>query len=119
MGALYQLTEPGSRGGSEVARAMMDAERDRVHWDPGNSAIEITTGHRNIAIGGLSDAVSFESETDDGETSRALWLTPNQALVLMRMVRYIIERVKIRPESKATLEDLLPTLEHIWPGQAE
>lgn len=96
---------------------MSDGERDRLHFDPGAGAIEITTGGRNVTIAGLADAVAFESETADGEPARALWLTPNQATVLSKMTRYIIDNVRIRPESKQTLQDLLPDLEALWPAQ--
>src|SRR5436189_871591 len=95
----------------------MSDERDRVHYDPGAGAIELTTGHRSVTVAGLADVVVFESETADGEAARALWLTPNEASVLSKMTRYIVDNVRIRPESKQTLQDLLPALERVWPEQ--
>lgn len=94
----------------------MEQDRDRVHWDPGAGSIEVTTGGRSIQIAGLADEVVFEAETDDGDTTRAFWLTPEQAAVMIKMVRYITTRVKITPESKETLEQVLPGLEGVWPG---
>lgn len=98
---------------------MADGERDRVLFDPGAGQIEITTGGRSVAVAGIADQVTFEAETPDGEMARALWLTQNQATVLTRMTRYIIEKVRIRAESKQTLEELLPDLEALWPGAVE
>jgi len=98
---------------------MSEDERDRVQWDPGAGTIEITTGGRNVQVGGLADAVLFLAEADDGEVTRALWLNAEQGDILTKMVRYIVDNVKIRPRSKEVLADLLPTLEALFPERGE
>jgi hypothetical protein len=65
-----------------------------------------------VTVDGIVGEVVFERiMPPDGDSALALWLDQQQADVLSKMIRYILEKVTIRPESQQTLRDILPLVE--------
>jgi hypothetical protein len=87
----------------------------RLVYDPdGGSVMVQTTGPASgpaVTVDGLVGDVVFERSTAEGEIALALWLESGQADVLTKMIRYILDKVRITEESKQTLADILPQVE--------
>lgn len=91
----------------------MDDEAPRLIYNPDDGSVELRLGGRTITIDGIDAEVAFERMTPDGEAAAPLWLAQGEADVLRKMIRYILDRVRITEESKATLAELLPRVEAI------
>lgn len=83
----------------------------RVIHNPDDGSLEVRLAGPVLTLEGLSSGVEFERMTADGEAALALWLDPAEAAVLAKMIRYILESVKITEGSKNTLEAVLPRVE--------
>ncbi len=91
----------------------MTEDGARLVFNPLDGSLETRISGTGITIDGLSAELIFERMTDDGESALALWLEPREALVLGKMIGYILEKVRITEESKETLEALLPRVESL------
>lgn len=83
----------------------------RVVYNPDDGSVMVHTSGPAVTVDGLVGEVAFERMTPEGEVAYPLWLDPPQADVLAKMIRYILEKVPIRVESKQLLSDMLPQVE--------
>lgn len=91
----------------------MDEEAPRLVYNPDDGSVELRFGGRSVTVDGLDAEVVFERMTPEGDAAAPLWLAQGEADVLRKMIRYILDRVRITEESKATLAELLPRVEAI------
>lgn len=91
----------------------MDETSPRLVYSPEDGQVIVQTGGPAVTVDGFSDELTFERISPDGESTLALWLDASQADVLAKMVRYVVEKVQIRPESKEQLTNLLPQIEEL------
>jgi len=85
----------------------------RLVYNPDDGSVMLNLGGPAVTVDGIESEVTFERITPTGETSLALWLEAGQADVLAKMIRHILETIKIRPESQQALSDLLPLVEAV------
>ena len=91
----------------------MEDSSPRLVYNPDDGSVMLQTTGPAVTVDGLEGEVTFERITPEGDSALALWLDPAQADVLGKMIRYILEKVTIRPESKQTLADILPQVESL------
>ena len=96
----------------------MDDEAPRLVYNPDDGSLELRLGGRSITVDGLDAEIVFERMTPEGEAAAPLWLAPEEADVLRKMIGYILERVRITEGSKATLAALLPRVQAIADADA-
>lgn len=89
----------------------MEDTSPRLVYNPDDGSVVLQLGGPAVTVDGLVGDLTFERMTPEGESALALWLDAGQADVLTKMIRYIVEKVRITPESKQTLTDLLPQVE--------
>ena len=89
----------------------MEDSSPRLVYNPDDGSVMLHTSGPAVTVDGIVGEVGFERMNPDGELSLALWLDKAQADVLAKMIRYILEKVPIRPESQQALRDVLPQVE--------
>jgi hypothetical protein len=80
----------------------------RLVYNPDDGSVMLQTSGPAVTVDGLDGELIFERITPEGDSALALWLDPAQADVLVKMIGYIIEKVRITEESKQKLADILP-----------
>jgi hypothetical protein len=83
----------------------------RLVYNPDDGSVMIETAGPAVTVDGLTAELAFERNTPEGERELALWLDQPQADVLVKMIRYILDKVRITEESKQRLSDILPQIE--------
>jgi hypothetical protein len=83
----------------------------RLVYNPDDGSVMPQTSGPAVTVDGIEGEVGFERITPEGESALALWLEAGQADVLTKMIRHILEKVPIRPESQQVLRDILPLVE--------
>jgi hypothetical protein len=82
--------------------------------DADDGAVRVELPHGEVAtIEGLSPGVPVERGAQ-----RALFLDPGEAKTLGKMIDYILQKVKITPESEQALRAVRPRLDELF-GDAE
>ena len=89
----------------------MEDSSPRLVYNPDDGSVMLQTNGPAVTVDGLEAEVTFERITPEGESTLALWLDPAQADVLAKMIKYILEKVRITEESKQRLADILPQVE--------
>ena len=89
----------------------MDDTSPRLVYNPDDGSVMLHTTGPAVTVDGIVGEVGFERITPEGESALALWLDQPQADVLAKMIRHILEKVPIRPESQQLLRDILPQVE--------
>jgi hypothetical protein len=92
----------------------MAAELPRVMLNPEDGSLYIQTGGPTVTVEGIRADVLLERMLPSGDSAAALWVSHAEADVLVKMVRHILDRVPIRPESRDLLQELLPRLESLY-----
>ena len=87
---------------------MNHEERVSVLFDRYVGALSITMGQRQITVDSLPAETEFLLSGDSDVDMRALWLTPEELDFLIKMLRYVLEKVKISSEAKEALAGVLP-----------
>lgn len=86
-------------------------DRVSVLFDRYVGALSITIGQRQITVDSLPENTEFvlsgEAETD----MRPLWLHEDELSFLVKMIRYVLEKVKISSEAALALNEVLPRAE--------
>jgi len=81
--------------------------------DADDGAVRVELPHGEVAtIEGLSPGMPVERGTQ-----RALFLDPDEARTLGKMIDYILQKVKITPESEQALRAIRPRLDEVF-GEA-
>jgi hypothetical protein len=83
----------------------------RLVYNPDDGSVMLHTSGPAVTVDGIVGEVAFERMTTEGDSALALWLDGPQADVLAKMIRHILEKVPIRPESQQLLRDILPRVE--------
>ncbi len=91
----------------------MEGDGPKVVYNPEDGSVELRTGGPGVTVEGISAEVVFERMTPEGNSAAALWLEPHELDVLGKMIRYIVEKVKITEQSRETLQGLLPRVEEL------
>ena len=89
----------------------MEGDGPRLVYNPDDGSVELRVGGPAITVEGIAGEVVFERMTPEGNSAIALWIEPEELIVLGKMIGYILERVKITEASRQTLQDLLPRVE--------
>ena len=97
----------------------MDDEAPRLVYNPDDGSIELRLGGRSVTVDGIDAELVFERMTPEGDAAAPLWLAPEEADVLRKMIGYILEKVRITESSKATLAALLPRVQAIAEADAD
>jgi len=81
-----------------------------IQIDADDGAVRIELPHGETAtIEGLLAGAPVERGTE-----RALFLQPEEAETLGKMIDYILEKVRIKPESEAALRAIRPKLDGLF-----
>jgi hypothetical protein len=80
-----------------------------LDYDPTSGTIMLVTDHGTLSYDGCGPDLEFCRQVDNGMAT-AFWLDPNEAGVLLKMVRYCLKLEKLSPTSRAVLEALDPRL---------
>ena len=91
----------------------MEGDGPRLVYNPDDGSVELRAGGPGITVDGLTSEVQFERMTEAGNSALALWVEPEEAVVLGKMIRYILDKVKITEASRATLQALLPRVDEL------
>jgi hypothetical protein len=86
-------------------------EKVTVLFDRYVGALSITMGQRQITVDSLPAETEFLLSGEAEADLRALWLAPEEIDFLAKMVRHVVERMKISPEAKEALSAVLPRVE--------
>ena len=89
----------------------MEDTSPRVVFNPDDGSVMLHTSGPAVTIDGIEGDIGFERMTAEGDSALALWLDAQQTDVLAKMIRYILEKVRITEESKQKLADILPQVE--------
>lgn len=89
----------------------MEDASPRVVHNPDDGSVMVHTSGPAVTVDGIEGEIYFERMTAEGELALALWLDPAQSDVLGKMIRYILEKVRITEESKQRLTDILSQVE--------
>jgi hypothetical protein len=83
----------------------------RLVYNPDDGSVMLQTTGPAVTVDGIVGEIGFERITPEGASALALWLDGPQADVLAKMIRHILDKVPIRPESQQLLRDILPQVE--------
>ncbi|MCS6800553.1 MAG: hypothetical protein RMM58_07030 [Chloroflexota bacterium] len=90
---------------------MNHEERVSVLFDRYVGALSITMGSRQITVDSLPANTEFLLSGDSEEDLRALWLSSEELDYLIKMIRHILDRMKISEGAREALSRLLPRAE--------
>jgi hypothetical protein len=89
----------------------MDRAPISIRFDVATGALSIETGGPTITVEDLGALAGVTRVDEDDEERVALFVTIAEADVLLKMVNYIIDKVKVTEGSRAALEAVKPRLE--------
>lgn len=89
----------------------MEGDGPRLVYNPEDGSVELRVGGPGITVDGIEGELQLERMTPSGNAAAALWLEPEEAVVLGKMIRYILERVRITEGSQTALEAVLPRVD--------
>ncbi len=84
-----------------------------ISYDPQRRSLKVRLDDKSVLIEGLADEPTFRRQVRGREQEHPLWLTPDQAGVLVKMTEYILEKVKISDRSRLVLEAILPEVRRL------
>lgn len=87
-----------------------------LRFDVATGTLAIETGGPSVSIEDLGPLAVVSRTDEDDEERQALFVSPGEADVLLKMIAYILEKVKITEGSRAALEAIKPRLEHLRDG---
>jgi hypothetical protein len=94
----------------------MERSPVNLRFDVATGTLAIETGGPNISIEELGPLAVVSRTDDDDEERMALFISPGEVDVLLKMVGYILDKVKITEGSRAALEAVKPRLESLRDG---
>ncbi|MGI8912241.1 MAG: hypothetical protein ACR2JY_00375 [Chloroflexota bacterium] len=87
-----------------------------LRFDVATGTLAIETGGPSISIEDLGPLAVVTRTDDDDEERLALFVSPSEADVLLKMVVYILDKVKVTEGSRIALEAVKPRLESLRDG---
>jgi hypothetical protein len=91
----------------------VEGDGARLLYSPEDGSLELRLGGPSVTVDGIAGELAFERIASDGVGAVPLWLAPADAIVLGKMIRYILERVKITEPSREALERVLPRVDEL------
>ncbi len=88
------------------------ADESVVTYDPHNQWLLITMGDRSVQLEPVK-GIRLQRGDPEEPDAYGLWLDAPQADVLVKMIGYILEKVRISEASQAALRGLLPEVRQI------
>jgi hypothetical protein len=85
-------------------------EKVSVRFDRFIGTLSLELGARQITIDDLPNDTRFLFSGETDQDQHALWVTLDEADVLVKMVNHIIEKVRVSEHAKETLTELLPRI---------
>ena len=86
-----------------------------VRYDPSTGTLSIETGGPSVTVENVGGTGAF-TRVDDDEERTALFLSETEIDVLLKMVSYILDKVKITEGSRMALQSIKPRLEELRGG---
>ena len=91
----------------------MDDEAQVAHYDPVAGVLRVRlSGGEEVRLAGLHD-LSFRRSPPGEAATVPLWLSPQQADVLGKMIAHILANVRISATSRQVLEELRQPVEDV------
>ena len=87
-----------------------------LRFDVATGTLAIETGGPSISVEELGRLAVVTRTDEDDEERLALFVSQAEADVLLKMVSYILEKVKVTEGSRAALEAVKPRLESLRDG---
>ncbi|HEV7213811.1 MAG TPA: hypothetical protein VGP33_01705 [Chloroflexota bacterium] len=87
-----------------------------LRFDVATGTLAIETGGPSISVEELGRLAAVTRTDEDDEERVALFVSPSEADVLLKMVAYILDKVKVTEGSRAALEAVKPRLESLRDG---
>jgi hypothetical protein len=87
-----------------------------LRFDVATGTLAIETGGPSISVEELGRLAAVTRTDEDDEERLALFVSQSEADVLLKMVGYILDKVKITEGSRAALEAVKPRLESLRDG---
>ncbi len=78
-----------------------------IRYDAEAQAVEIDLGGHAVRVGGIADP-RFVRQSTGTSPEVALWVSASEAAVLVKMIEYILAKVKITTASREVLDAVLP-----------
>jgi hypothetical protein len=94
----------------------MERSPVNLRFDVATGTLAIETGGPGISIEDMGPLAVVSRTDEDDEERQALFVSPGEADVLLKMIGYILDKVKITEGSRAALEAIKPRLEHLRDG---
>jgi hypothetical protein len=83
-------------------------------YDPSAGSIMLVTDQGTLEYDGCGPDLEFCRQGNDGREEQALWLNPDEAAVLAKMVTYCLTKLeRLSPASRQVLEVLQPRVDAI------
>jgi hypothetical protein len=95
---------------------MMERSPVNLRFDVATGTLAIETGGPSISIEELGPLAVVSRTDEDDEERLALFVSPSEADVLLKMVNYILQKVTVTEGSRTTLEAVKPRLEGLRDG---
>ena len=87
-----------------------------LRFDVATGTLAIETGGPSISVEELGRLAAVTRTDEDDEERLALFVSQAEADVLLKMVGYILDKVKVTEASRAALEAVKPRLESLRDG---
>ncbi len=78
-----------------------------IRYDAEAQAVEIELDGHAVKVGGIADP-RFVRKGAGTAPEIPLWVSADEAAVLVKMIEYILAKVKITPGSREALDSVLP-----------
>ncbi len=89
-----------------------------ISYDPQRRSLKVRLDDKSVLIEGLADEPAFRRQVRGRTEEHPLWLTRDQAEVLVKMTEYILAKIKISEPSRLALEAILPEVRRLGqPGE--
>lgn len=93
--------------GGSARRRKAVVKMSTVRYDAEAQAIEVDLDGHAVRVGGIADP-RFVREGMGTAPEIPLWVSAAEAAVLVKMIEYILAKVKITPGSREALDSVLP-----------
>lgn len=98
--------------GGSAGRRKAVVKMSTVRYDAGTQAIEIDLDGHAVRVAGIAEP-RFVREGVGAGDEVLLWVSATEAAVLVKMIEYILAKVKITPGSREALDSVLPRVREI------
>ena len=95
---------------------MMEHPPVNLRFDVATGTLAIETGGPTISVEELGPLAVVSRTDEDDEERQALFLSPGEVDVLLKMVNYILQKVTVTEGSRTALEVVKPRLESLRDG---